>query len=146
MRFSKFGVTEDNMKANYLGLLGILLLVIALSGTLSAQNNICSPEIEVYFDQCGNQFGCSDVFPQTFWTPCLRFGGPCYSFVSTSTNCCGIYQIYYDYSPWGCFWTKLQDAKFESKLAQLNQTEEILVPSCNGAYIPFQTAVKSKKG
>jgi hypothetical protein len=77
--------------------------------------------------------------------PCFHGSGPCYSLVTTSTNCCGIYQNYWDYSPGGCGWAKLKDKKTESDLELLSQTEEILIPSCNGAYVRFETPKREKR-
>ena len=127
------------VKASYLGLLGILLLAIGVPEISVAQNQTCAESVDVFYATCGNQFGCSGEYPITSFNPCTFHGNSdCYAFVSTYTDCCYIGQNYWEYDPHGCGWTKLKDKKTESELALLSETEEVLIPSCGGAYVPFK--------
>jgi hypothetical protein len=134
------------MKANFLGLLGILLFAICLTEVAVAQNRTCAESIDVYTAPCANQFGCTGEYPLMSLNPCMFHGNSdCYAFVSTSMDCCYIGQNFWEYDPHGCGWTKLKDTKIESELALLSETEEILIPSCSGAYIPFSPAKREER-
>jgi hypothetical protein len=61
----------------------------------------------------------------------------CYFLVTTS-YCCGTYPNYQAEN--FCLITEMKDPRVRSRILELSQEAEILVPTCHGAYVPARIA------
>jgi hypothetical protein len=114
----------------------VFVAALVCTGTAYPQSGACAESVNVFQGFCTNTQGCQDVYPITNSNPCQPYGD-CLLFPQLSTNCCGI-QISYlgDWTNY-CLFSLLKDKQTQSELQTLAKTEEILVPSCTGGYVPF---------
>lgn len=112
------------------------VLVYQTSIITHAQSQVCAADVNLFEAQCSNQF-CQDVYPLTTTDPC-SFDQDCILWNSANYNCCGINGTYWATDAGICLFSLLKDKNVQSDLIALAGKEEILVPSCSGAYLPFE--------
>jgi hypothetical protein len=72
---------------------------------------------------------CNDEDPCTVLTPI--------------SSCCGAYQNYQGGGP--CLFTEMRSPSIRLQMLELARNNEILVPTCSGAYIPARIAFRERK-
>jgi len=66
-------------------------------------------------------------------------------FVLVPTSfCCDKYHIPLPTDP--CLFTEMRDPHVRSRLLELAEENDILVPTCSGAYVPARIAFREQKG
>jgi hypothetical protein len=114
-----------------------ILVICLLVGTCSLGQvaNCGDDSPSLSFGTCATST-CTDVFPIVKLNRCLSSDN-CYQYPRVSAPCCGVVVRYYDIgSPTLCFIAKLKAPKVRSGLRELAQTQEILVPTCDGVFLP----------
>ena len=106
-----------------------------------AQSQVCAAGITTTEGHCSNQF-CQDVYPLSSITPC-EFDYECILWNSANYDCCGLNGTYWATEAGDCLFSLLKDKNAQSELIALARREEVLVPSCNGAYLPFELFSRS---
>lgn len=116
------------------------LLALATIPLADAQTTMCMELLNLTPVNCPNA-GCHEQFPSLLLDRCGIGGfGPCQYFVKISW-CCGAYQNWS--SPSNCLMTEMNDRSLRQRIFTLAKEEEILVPTCHGAYIPAMIAFKA---
>jgi len=116
----------------------ILVLQIGGMGAAAYAQQPCYARVYYYMGSCSNQF-CQDQYPLTTTDPCAPDGsGGCFWYLTNTYNCCGLNGTYYTAEAGPCYMALLKDKNAQSDLLALARKEQILVPSCNGAYLPLQ--------
>jgi hypothetical protein len=110
-----------------------LLAFLSLSPLSRAQVTNCGSSLNINNGACQTPT-CSDVFPRTSLNDC-NFS-VCDMYVKTTTFCCSL-RIRYFSGPGGpCLLANLKDPESRAKVRALAETEDILIPTCGGAYVP----------
>ena len=113
------------------------LTVTAASGQQPTGNYYCAGnQNDIFFNVCNGPNGCSDVFPTT-----LASGARDTLYQERAFNCCGFEGTYLAaYSSCGAF-AELKDPAIRQRFFQLAEEVDLLLPDCNGIYIPAKTAL-----
>ena len=112
-----------------------LTLLCQMVGAAAYAQNPCYAYVDTYIGQCSSQ-SCWDYYPLQVVHPCNE--GACFCRTTNSTNCCGVTIVYNQYEVGPCYPALLKDKDVQSDFLALASKEHILVPSCNGAYLPFE--------
>lgn len=114
----------------------ICLFLIVASAALLGQK--CAQSGGALRARCSNA-GCGQIFTNYFTAGC-DIDNVCWYFESVQV-CCGAYA---NYAPTGgtCGLAKYNEKELRSKLVQLSQNSELLVPNCSGAYVPARLVLR----
>jgi tRNA G26 N,N-dimethylase Trm1 len=116
-------------------LLRKLVVTIAMSlaaNVICAAQTKCASRATAFQTNCSNQI-CSNSVYVVYPTDC--FTNVCTQLYQTSVSCCGIY--YTTYVAGGpCFVAELRDPAVQKQILALNQQTDLLVPTCDGSYVP----------
>jgi len=121
-----------------LGMLGFQVSIAAY-----AQDGACASDMNLSQNVCFSS-GCQDVYPITQPVGCF-IDTDCLFWPRVFTNCCGTNYAYNVGWTNYCLFALLKDKDTQTALLELAKKEEILIPSCSGAYVPFEI-VREKLG
>ena len=117
----------------------VFLLVVALvSFSVGAAAQRCAETDVILKLRCPN---CAERFTSYGMPSCTFSGNPCLYFQPT-TVCCGEYENY-RWSGSYCLLARLRDRGLRLRLVELARTGNILVPNCDGAYVPARMVLKA---
>jgi len=121
-----------------------LLVFVALSAVFaSAQSGDCELLVNENGPyRCPNGSSCGVYYTPQF-EGCVP-GDPCVLF-ETKSFCCGRYNILLDPAD-VCLIGELRNPRVTSRILEFAKDNEILVPTCQGAYLPAEIALRSHKG
>jgi hypothetical protein len=92
--------------------------------------------------RCPNRSSCGTYTTYQVAGSCEDYEGPC-STLSPISTCCGAYQNYI--AGGGCSVAEMRDPRVRSRILELAETNQILVPTCSGAYVPARAAFRQYK-
>lgn len=122
--------------------------IILLVGSATAQGyeptgrSDCGYSDEYFEFTCERDIGfqCVDTYYVSFYQP----RGPVF-FEERRSRCCGIVQYESYWAPMGqCGWPygKLSDTQMRDALASIAGSEDILLPNCEGVFLPAATVLR----
>lgn len=114
-----------------------LLVVTSGAAQQPTGNYYCAGnQNEVFFNTCSGPNGCSDVYPIT-----LASGDRGTLYQERAYNCCGLEGTYLAaYSSCGGF-AETKNPAIRQGLIQLAKEVDLLLPDCNGVYMPAKIAL-----
>jgi len=120
-----------------------LLVLIVLPCAVSAQTTTCK-NIDSSFGPitCPNNASCGSYHTYRTSDCNIELLG-CVVLIPI-TVCCGAYNNYRIGDQ--CFFTKMRDPHFRSRIRELAKKNEILVPACSGGYVPVRFALRKYEG
>jgi hypothetical protein len=93
--------------------------------------------------RCPNGSSCGSYYtPQT--QICNEDNEDQCQILEPESFCCGKYNIYIDPGD-PCGFAEMRDPRVRSRLLELAEDNEILVPTCRGAYLPATVALRGRK-
>ena len=116
----------------------ILLLFVMLPITMAcAQQGKCVTLNYVYPIRCPNS-GCGELYPAYLSEGC-DLEGPCV-YLGYTSWCCGQYMNVQVQGR--CLLAEMKGKRVRSRILELAKKNEIVVPTCSGAYVPARIALQ----
>ena len=125
-----------------LGILFFVMFVMASVVTAFSQDQTCGNVVGYTSGRCPVPH-CGATFTSLRIDGNCKADEECESFTAT-TFCCGAL-THYEQDGWDCFGTEMQNASVQKHLLELAKTNEVLVPTCHGAYVPARIAFRQRK-
>jgi hypothetical protein len=128
----------------------VLLSLVAASGQqTSGQGSVRSSDVSCmsypYANgpyQCPNGSSCGTYVTYSGLDCSVEF--PSCNVLAPTSFCCGKFPINTPSDP--CLFTEMRDPHVRSRLLELAADNDILVPTCSGAYVPARIAFRGNKG
>jgi hypothetical protein len=87
--------------------------------------------------------GCGQTY-STYTTEQCNSSSPCDAMFPVPI-CCGRLTSLQDLGSGTCLITEMRDDRFKSRILEFAEENEILVPTCSGAYVPARIAFRQGK-
>jgi hypothetical protein len=121
-----------------------LLLVLLSPAAARADTGACA-----LVDAKNGPFRCSvpacgETY-YTYQTEQCNISGPCDAMFPVSI-CCGRFDNFQDLGSGTCLFTEMRDKGFKAHIMELARENEILVPTCSGAYVPARVVFQQRDG
>src|SRR5215475_8812530 len=112
----------------------VLSFVLMISSCVYAQNGSCGDPSQVlyYRAHCYSPL-CHAAVIVPSAAPCG--GGSCDFFENVTVDCCGFQAVTSD-DTGVCLFAGLREREARRKILALLENQRILIPSCNGSYVP----------